>query len=208
MPREFYIHSIPVFVVNDVDDQFDIPEFCLEAEDLLDRGLFRNIEVMYVGDFKHLNGRSAAYGDNAIYMTSKGVNNVDMLENLVHELAHSLEGDYAHFVFDESLQNEFIGKRERLMHLLNAEGFAISPILYYNVDYNSRFDDFLANTVGYPTLLTLTMGLFASPYGATSLQEYFANGFEKYFLDSPQAVKSVSPVLHRKIVGILNGEQH
>ena len=40
------------------------------------------------------------------------------------------------------------------------------------------------------------MGLFASPYGATSLREYFANGFEKYFLGEAQHVKEVSPMLY------------
>ena len=71
-------------------------------------------------------------------------------------------------------------------------------------NYNKKFDNFLANVVGYPTLLTLTMGLFASPYGATSIQEYFANGFEKYFLDNPRRVRDISPVLYRKIELILD----
>ena len=53
-------------------------------------------------------------------------------------------------------------------------------------------------------MLSITMGLFVSPYGATSLSEYFANGFEKYFLDSPKTVKDVSPVLYNKIETILN----
>jgi Mlc titration factor MtfA (ptsG expression regulator) len=50
------------------------------------------------------------------------------------------------------------------------------------------------------------MGLFVSPYGATSIQEYFANGFEKYFLDSPQKVRDISPVLYSKIEEIVNAE--
>jgi len=42
----------------------------------------------------------------------------------------------------------------------------------------------------------LTMGLFASPYGATSLKEYFANGFEKFYLGETRLVKATSPVLY------------
>ena len=64
----------------------------------------------------------------------------------------------------------------------------------------------MANEVGYPTLLSLTMGLFVSPYGATSIQEYFANGFEKYFLDNPLTVRDMSPVLYRKIEEIINDD--
>jgi len=48
------------------------------------------------------------------------------------------------------------------------------------------------------------MGLFVSPYGATSIQEYFANGFEKYYLDNPGRVRIISPVLYEKITEIIN----
>ena len=65
----------------------------------------------------------------------------------------------------------------------------------------------MANTVGYPTLLSLTMGLFCSPYGATSIQEYFANGFEKYFTESPEYVKNISPILYKKIEEIINDNE-
>ena len=65
----------------------------------------------------------------------------------------------------------------------------LTPHLYDFTEYNKKFDNFFANEVGYPTLLSLTMGLFVSPYGATSIQEYFANGFEKYFLEGPRTVQ-------------------
>jgi hypothetical protein len=75
-----------------------------------------------------------------------------------------------------------LGKRRKLYHLLQGEGYDEMPLVRYEMmEYNKIFDSFLADVVGYPTLLTLTMGLFCSPYGATSIQEYFANGFEKFF---------------------------
>ena len=140
-------------------------------------------------------------------MTASEPTNFDMLENFVHEVAHSLEATYGMEIYDDSLVSEFRGKRERLRHLLEYEGYNINPVLYHYTEYNETFDNFLANVVGYPMLLTLTMGLFASPYGATSIQEYFANGFEKYFLDSPRSVRTVSPVLYRKIEDIINDDE-
>ena len=81
------------------------------------------------------------------------------------------------------------------------------PLIRYEMlEYNEMFDNFLANVVGYPKLLTLTMGLFCSPYGATSIEEYFANGFEKYFTETPGYVKSISPVLYQKVVTALNAK--
>ena len=51
------------------------------------------------------------------------------------------------------------------------------------------------------------MGLFVSPYAATSLQEYFANGVENYFLDDRDYLRKISPVLTEKIIRILENEQ-
>ena len=202
---EYYIYNIPVFVVEeDLTPEVDIPAFCTEVEHTLPAALLTNVEVVYIGQFKHLEGRNAAYSNGAIYIDSWEPTNFDMLENFVHEVAHSLEIDHGATIYSSEVMNEFRGKRERLRHLLEAEGYKINPALYSYMEYTEKFDNFLANEVGYPLLLTFTMGLFASPYGATSLQEYFANGFEKYFLDNPRRVRDISPVLYTKIEEIID----
>ena len=60
--------------------------------------------------------------------------------------------------------------------------------------------------VGYPALHTMTVGLFCSPYGATSLREYFANGFEFYFMKNRELVKKVSPQLYKLLIEVEKGE--
>ena len=204
---EYYIFNIPVFVVEETAEGVDIPSFCTEVEELTPAGLLYNIDVVYIGNFKELQGRNAAYINGGIYMTCDEPTNFDMVENFVHEVAHSLEARYGPQIYDDSLVSEFKGKRNRLYHLLSAEGYHINPLLYSYSEYNKKFDNFLANEVGYPTLLSLTMGLFVSPYGATSIQEYFANGFEKYLLDNPRRVRDVSPVLYQKIEEIINDNE-
>tara|TARA_Y100000310_G_scaffold324697_1_gene386918 strand:+ start:269 stop:886 length:618 start_codon:yes stop_codon:yes gene_type:complete len=201
---EYYIHNIPVFILSPVPESVDIPAFCQEVEDVLPAPLIQNVEVVYIGDFKELDGRNAAFTNGAIYITANEPTNFDMLENFVHEVAHSLESARGGEIYDDNLINEFLGKRKRLRSILEAEGFEINPLLYDMTEYNKKFDEFLSDVVGYPTLLNLTMGLFVSPYGATSMQEYFANGFEKYFLDSPRLVRDISPALYQKIDSILN----
>ena len=202
---EYYIYNIPVFVVDEeLEPGIDIPTFCTEVEYILPPALLNNVEVVYIGQFKHLGGRNAAYSNGGIYINSLEPTNFDMVENFVHEVAHSLEIDHGARIYASEVRDEFLGKRERLRHLLEAEGYKINPALYSFTEYTEKFDNFLANEVGYPLLLTLTMGLFASPYGATSLPEYFANGFEKYFLDNPRRVRDVSPVLYTKIEEIID----
>ena len=203
--REYYIYHIPVFVFGETEPEVDIPQFCAEIEETLPRSVLRNVEVCYIADNPILDGRNAAYSDGAIYMKLDEPTNYDMIENFVHEVAHAVETDDPYFIYDERMHMEFIGKRKRLYHLLQAEGYDQMPArMYANTEYNEAFDNFLAKVVGYPTLLTLTMGLFCSPYGATSIQEYFANGFEKYFTESPEYVKNISPVLYQKVVAVLN----
>ena len=205
--REYYIHHIPVFVVDTINEDVDIAEFCIEAEETLSPHLLSNVEVVYIGDLAELQGRNAMFSNGAIYMVASEPTVFDMMENFVHEVAHSLEHKYGMLIYQDDLINEFAGKRKRLKSMLEAEGFRINPLLYGFTEYNEKFDNFLANTVGYPTLLTLTMGLFCSPYGATSIQEYFANGFEKYFLDNPRVVRDISPTLYRKIEEIINDNE-
>jgi len=204
---EYYIYDIPAFLSDPLSEDVDFTGFCTEVEKTISRGLLRNVDVVYVGNFKVLNGRNALYSEGAIYMTAQEPTIFDMMENFIHEVAHSLEPDYGWKIYDDALVQEFKGKRMRLRSLLEAQGYKINPLLYNFSEYNQKFDEFLAHEVGYPTLLSLTMGLFVSPYGATSIQEYFANGFEKYFLDDPRTVRDISPVLYRKIEEIINDDE-
>ena len=73
-------------------------------------------------------------------------------------------------------------------------------------DYSHDFDMFLFKEVGYPLLTQLTVGLFISPYGVTSLAEYFAENFEFYFLKDPQLVRDISPECYKKIQEVATDE--
>ena len=52
----------------------------------------------------------------------------------------------------------------------------------------------------------MTVNLFCSPYGATSIREYFANGFEFYFVKNRKLVKTVSPQLYKKLIEVEKGD--
>jgi len=201
---QHYIYHIPLFLTGELEEGIALDVFCTEIEELIPPRLLKNIDAVYIGEFPELQGRNAAYINGAIYMTSKEPTNFDMVENFVHEVAHSLEETHGLNIFTSDLKKEFLGKRHRLYHLLQTQDLHTNPKYYAMTQYNAEFDNFLSQQVGYPTLLSLTSGLFVSPYGATSLPEYFANGFEKYYLDSPRAVKKISPVLYGKIVDIVD----
>ena len=43
------------------------------------------------------------------------------------------------------------------------------------------------------------MGLFISPYSATSLREYFAKSFQRYFMGDMEQIQKISPAVFEKI---------
>ena len=130
-----------------------------------------------------------------------------MVDDIVHEIAHSVEMLFrTQLYLDEAIKKEFLGKRKRLLDILEQEGYNIYKNEFLDLDYSKAFDEFLYKDVGYPTLISLTMGLFVSPYAATSLREYFANGFENYFLGDKQYLRKLSPYLFNKVQNIVEEE--
>lgn len=200
--KEYYINNtIPITIKDDfISDDIDLEDFKSVIEQQIPQHLLRNIEIIYIGDFPFLAGRTAAFDDGAIYISNAEPTNHDILEDFFHELSHSIESEFGFDIYgDKRLEEEFLSKRKRLKSILDAEDFVVPEKAYLNTEYHSSFDEFLSSIVGYPTLLNLTMGLFVSPYGATSLREYFANGFEKYHMGDAKLVKEVSPMLYNII---------
>ena len=62
-------------------------------------------------------------------------------------------------------------------------------------------DNYLYEEVGYERLnfIVTSYGIFTSAYPATSLREYYASGFEYFFLEDRKYLKEISPTLYQKI---------
>lgn len=165
---------------------------------IIPKHFFRNVEGIYIGQFPELIDRSlnAMYADNAIYISSSILNTEELVINIVHEIAHSMEETIAQFVgTEDQIANEFLVKRNQLKKILHANGYNVSKQDFDNLEYDEKFDEFLYNEIGYPVMNTITANIFVSPYGATCYREYYANGFEHYFLNDFSSVKTISPRL-------------
>ena len=92
------------------------------------------------------------------------------------------------------------------MARLRAHGASPTEMLFYDPEYSAELDLYLYKEIGYENLASLTNGLFNSPYAATSIREYFANGFEEYFLGRREYLPKVSPQLFIKIEKIIGEE--
>jgi len=201
--------ELQVFLKEPPTEEIDIAKVFNSLEKLVPSHLFYNVDTIIMGELEEFAKRdtNALYQDGAIYVSSEQDNEEDMLDDIIHELAHSIE-EYAQeeIYGDSTLEEEFLGKRKRLLDILDLEGYNVYKNEFLDLDHSEAFDEFLYKEVGYPTLISLTMGLFVSPYAATSLREYFANGFENYFLGDKRYLRKLSPYLFNKIQNIVEIE--
>ncbi len=200
-----------VLIVNPLPDNIDIKSILFNVEKMIPSYLMHNLDAIYVGKFEDLERRqiNAKFADNAIYITNDQDNNEDMLDDLVHEVAHLVESNYGADIYaDGEIEREFLSKRKKLGRLLKHRGYETQRHNFTNPDYDTDFDFFLYKDVGYKALQGIVMGLFVSPYAATSLREYFAKGFEDYYLNHGNFIKKISPALYKKISHINNLEEN
>jgi len=199
----FLTHSAINIVVKD-HLLFDLDIEDLEQViDIFPKDITRNIDYIIFGNFDFLRKQNynAAYKDGAIYVSNNQEGNHDVLDDIVHEIGHSVEDNYGDLVYgDGFLEREFIKKRMLLDVEFRKEGITIPKEKMINPEYDQNLDLFFSQEIGYPRMTAMVQGIFYSPYGATSLKEYFANGFEAHYYHKDIYLQKISPVLHSKLV--------
>ena len=143
---------------------------------------------------------NAMYMDGAIYITNDQDDDMDLIDDIIHEIAHSVEELYGHGIYDDgAIQREFLAKRKRLYADLKANDYGPPEDIQYKTEYVQEIDDYLYKDVTYDAMWHFVGGLFPSPYAATSLREYFARGFEEYVMGNKHELAQLCPVLSRKL---------
>lgn len=206
--------EIPIYLKDELiftDGKSSLEEVIQIVENSLPSFLVSNVDVIYVGDFSHFEERdtNAAYENGAIYIINVQDNAMDMADDIVHEIAHAVEERFYDEIYgDGRVENEFLGKREKLYQILKAYEEPMMDLVYFqNPDYNDEFDEYLYTQIGYPALNAFGNGLFYSPYAATSLREYFARGFEAFFLHKDlKTLANISPILYNRLENLADME--
>jgi len=208
--KEHYLFGrILVYVKDPVLPSIDMSSMLGKVESLIPPHLMEEVDGIFIGSFGENEEREleARYESGAIYITSDLPTNGDYIENIIHETAHAIETQKGLEIYgDRRIEQEFLGKRRRLAAALKSHDIATGHLDFEELDYALEFDSFLYKEIGYDNLHSLTTGLFASPYGATSLREYFANGFEEFFLGNREHLKRISPELFSKLMGVILDE--
>lgn len=205
--REHTLFSrITVTVTDPLPPQINIKKVLREVENKVPKHLLRDVDSIYIGKYNMLEDRQvdSIYINGTILVTNDQPGESELFGTLIHEIAHAVEELASNFIYaDGDLSHEFIAKRKTLYNLLK-DDYQLNKKQFLDINFNQGFDDLAYKEIGYDNLGVITGGLFISPYGCTSLREYFANGFEHYFRDNSNDLRQISPILFRKIEQILD----
>ena len=197
----FNVNGVDVYIKDRLPDNIN-PDFVFKYIDArVPFHLTTGVDIIYIGQFPEMRERDldAYYEDGAIYVTNDQEEEMDMIDDIIHELAHAVERNNSELIYGSGLiQNEFLAKRKNLATRLK-DMYDIPDDFTINMDYDKSIDLFLYETVGYEVLNQLVVNIFVSGYAATSVSEYFARGFEEYFIGDKELLKQLSPVLYRII---------
>ena len=99
-------YKVPIYVKDDlifIDEKSTLEDVIKIVENSLPSFLVSNVDVIYVGDFSHFEERetNAAYENGAIYVINVQDNAMDMADDIVHEIAHSVEDKHHNDIYGD-----------------------------------------------------------------------------------------------------------
>jgi len=212
MKDHYKMQGVDIFIKDKLTEEIDVDFVIRYISTRLPEHLMTSIDIIYVGHFKMLVDRevSAIYEDGAIYVTNEQDSEMDMIDDLIHEIAHSNEKRFQDLIYgDGKLEKEFLSKRVALKNIISRQEKKYKIPIHFGIDptHSEAIDDFLYKDVTYSALWQMVPGIFPSPYAATSLREYFARGFEEYFMGAPSDLKDICPMLYSKMYKLHNMEE-
>tara|TARA_R100000908_G_C3725053_1_gene126432 strand:+ start:370 stop:1068 length:699 start_codon:yes stop_codon:yes gene_type:complete len=203
--REFHLsENINLYIKDPLTREVDVRAVMEKISNAIPPHLVSEIDSIFVGIFDEFEEMetNAMFKDGAIYLSNDQDDEQDMMDDIIHEIAHSLESPYGFLIYGNGkVEQEFLMKRAKLYEILEAEDLKPNKKLFTNPEYTKKLDMYLYEDVGYDRLnfICSSYGLFTSAYSATSLREYFANGFEYYFLDDREYLSKICPQLYKKL---------
>jgi len=200
--RHFKFGNVKVHEIDPMPDGIDLEAILKTIDRSFPPYYFRDLKGIKIQHIQEFDERevNAVYKDGIFYITNKQENSKDLMDDIVHEFAHHMEMKFPELIYsDETLINEFRRKRKELNFELRSEGYWTEEFDFDNLKFDEDFDKFLYKRVGKNMLQMVTAGMFIRPYASVSLREYFATGFEAYYLGQENTLERISPMLYDKI---------
>jgi len=200
--RHFKFGNIEIQELEPTPESINLAAIFKALENNFPSHYFNGLKGVKIGHTQEFDDRdvNAVYRSGTFHITNRQDNTKDIMDDLVHEFAHHMETLFPELIYsDQSLIHEFERKRHELKFELQSEGYWVDEYDFDNLKFDEKFDVFLYKRVGRNMLRMVTTGLFIRPYAAVSLREYFATGFEAYYLGKQDTLEKISPMLYDKI---------
>jgi hypothetical protein len=201
------VNGVEFEEIDELPPTISLKQIVSRIRKILPYHYFQDLEKVVVQHLEEFNDRhiTAIYKDGIFYITNKQEDIEDILDDVVHEFAHHVETLFKDEIYSGGeVSKEFLKKRAQLEFELKSEGYWTDDYNFKNINYNNELDDFLYKRVGRNMMKMLTTGLFMRPYSSISLREYFATGFEAYYLGKKEELQKISPVLYKVIDDLHN----
>jgi len=198
----YLMGEIPVWSEDPLPEHINLRAVLDKIEEMMPAAYFAYVDAVKIGTFPEMINRelNAMYKDRVLYISNFQASEEDMYDDIIHEMAHAVEDHNRELIYgDQRLMVEFLGKRKRLYSILKSAGYDVILEEFLNVNYDEDFDMFLYQDIGYTKLNNLVMGLFPGAYSVTSLNEYFAVGFERFYMKEGKKLAKMCPILIKKI---------
>lgn len=206
--KEYHMFGdVYVYVKDPLPSEIDLTSVIASVEQVVPPHLAQELEAVYIGQFPELISREvkAVYKDATIYITNEQASVEEMVDDIIHEIAHSVETFAGMEIYSDGyLEREFIEKRKKMLDILHNSGYNVEVIQFLDTEYSKELDYFFYKGVGYDRLSIMSVDIFPTAYSMTSLREYFAVGLEEYLYGDREDLKRVSPVLYSKIESIIS----
>jgi hypothetical protein len=206
---EYKVGPLQIIVKDRIKNDVNLKQVFSRFNSLIPRHFIDLIDIVYIGQFDFFEEReiNAMYLDGAIYISNEQDNDEDLLDDIIHEMAHAIEEKYGDFIYsDGKIEYEFLYKRKKLKNILVNSKHDMEKYDFFETEFNKEFDLFLYKEVGYDALRVYTINLFVDPYAPTSLREYFASGFEEFYLGDRVYLKEISSYIYNKLMILHEGE--
>ena len=109
----YSLNGIQIYIKDPLSEDIDMDFVVKYVTSRIPRMLMRGVDVIYIGQFEDLIKRdvNAIFEDGAIYITNEQDNEMDIIDDIIHEMAHAAEKEYTSLIYSGSLEREFLGKR-------------------------------------------------------------------------------------------------
>jgi len=201
--NHYKLHEIDIFIKDALPGHIDPDAVFSYISKKIPSIFLNSVDLIYIGQFDVIKKRqiNAIFQEGAIYVSNIQDNNQDLIDDIVHAVAHATEESFRDLVYkDELLKREFLGKRNRLYWILQSNDYKPYAKIQNTYHYDEEIDMYFFKDVGYEKMWHIVTGLFPTPYSTTSLREYFAIGFEEFYIGDKVSLQNNCPILFSKLV--------